>query len=135
MIVHIFMNTLPTSFESFIQSTIAQDVLPSFENLIGKLFLEKQRRKTNFDKQGGKEALMMQIRRTNGYNKHTNMKYRRKDQQLPNPQRYSQPQGRHGAMGFHDNNEGNFQKFPPRRLGHCNNCCQLGHWVRECPEL
>ncbi len=50
MIVHIVMNTLPTSFESFIQSTIAQDVLPSFENLIGKFFLEKQKRKTKFGK-------------------------------------------------------------------------------------
>jgi len=48
--VHIVMNTLPTSFESFIQSTIAQDVLPSFENLIGKFFLEKQKRKTKFGK-------------------------------------------------------------------------------------
>jgi hypothetical protein len=34
MTMHIVMNVLPTSFESFIQSVIAQDVLPSFEKLI-----------------------------------------------------------------------------------------------------
>ncbi len=34
MNVHIVMNVLPTSLGSFIQSVIAQDVLPSFEKLI-----------------------------------------------------------------------------------------------------
>lgn len=77
---------------------------------------------------------MMQIRRTNGYNKHINMNYKRKDQQLPNPQRYLQ-QDRYGAMGFHDNNKGYFQKFPPRHLGRYNNCCQLGHCIKECLEF
>jgi len=50
MIMHIVMNVLPTSFETFIQSVITQDVLPSFEKLIGKFLLEEHRQKTKFSK-------------------------------------------------------------------------------------
>jgi hypothetical protein len=62
MIVHIIMNALPAHFEIFIQFMTTQNKLPSFDKLIGKLFLEKQRREVEFEKQINDEVLFFQTR-------------------------------------------------------------------------
>jgi len=56
------MNAFPQSYESFIQSIIAQDELPGLENLMGKLMLEGQRREVHFGGLGENEVLLMRTR-------------------------------------------------------------------------
>jgi hypothetical protein len=40
VLIQIMLNALPPSYEGFIQTIIIQDALPSFENLLNKLFYE-----------------------------------------------------------------------------------------------
>jgi hypothetical protein len=56
------MNALLAHFENFIQSMTTQNKLPSFEKLVRKLFLEKQRREVKFGKQRNDEVLFFQTR-------------------------------------------------------------------------
>jgi hypothetical protein len=62
MIIHIVMNALLAHFENFIQFMTTQNKLTSFDKLIGKLFLEKQRRELKFGKQRNDEVLFFQTR-------------------------------------------------------------------------
>lgn len=62
MIVHIVMNALLTHFENFIQFMTTQNKLPYCDKLVGKLFLEKQRREVKFGKQRNDKALFFQTR-------------------------------------------------------------------------
>jgi len=50
MIVHIALNVLHVSYESFVQLVINQDQLPTFERFSNKLLLEEQQREAKFGK-------------------------------------------------------------------------------------
>lgn len=72
------MNALPAHFENFIQSMTTQNKFPSFDKLVKKLFLEKQkremkfgkqRREVKFGKQRNDEALFFQTRQNLSNNK------------------------------------------------------------------
>jgi hypothetical protein len=39
MVIHIILNALPSSYETFVQTIITQDQLPSFDKLTSKLLL------------------------------------------------------------------------------------------------
>ncbi len=57
MIVHIVMNALLAHFNNLVQFMTTQNKLPSFDKLVGKLFMEKHRREVKFGKQRNDEAL------------------------------------------------------------------------------
>jgi len=129
--VQIMLNALPSLYEGFIQSIIAQDELPSVTKLTNKLLYGEQRLQSKKLKVPTNETLLMSSYR--GQRGRTNRVQGRSGQ------------GRLGEFNTGraistDNGDDSFSNMTePRQTtpwhpGVCNKCCHQRHWVCECPQ-